>query len=99
MVRLRQVNQHLQNIQLQEEVLCSEELRAEGLEETVQKVTVSRCLGAGHSCHLTAEETTECRQEHAEHRLVALDEAGQQLIMATFLFPSGCSCYKLNTFY
>ena len=70
-----------------------------GLEETVQKVTVSRCLGAGHSCHLTAEETTECRQEHAEHRLVALDEAGQQLIMATFLFPSGCSCYKLNTFY
>merc|ERR1719245_1694620 len=31
---------------------------------------------------------TEFRQEHAEHRLVALDEKGEQLVMETFMFPS-----------
>ena len=71
----------------------------EGLEETVQRVTVTKCRGAGHTCNLDSEEVTECRQDHAEHRLVALDEAGEQLVMENFLFPSGCSCYKKNVFY
>ena len=71
----------------------------EGLEDNIQMVTVSKCLGTGERCSLETEEETECRQEYSEHRLVALDSAGQQLVMETFTFPSGCSCYKLNPFY
>jgi len=71
----------------------------EGLEDNIQMVTVSKCLGAGERCSLETEEETKCKQEYSEHRLVALDSAGQQLVMETFTFPSGCSCYKLNPFY
>ena len=71
----------------------------EGLEESVQRVSIIKCLGAGQRCEVDSEHVTECRQEHAEHRLVALDEKGEQLVMETFMFPSGCSCYKKNVLY
>ena len=62
-------------------------------------MSIIKCLGAGQRCEVDSEHVTECRQEHAEHRLVALDEAGEQLVMETFMFPSGCSCYKKNVLY
>jgi len=64
--------------------------------EYVQTVSISKCVGAGLSCNVDSDEETECRQEYIEHKLVSLDETGQQLELDTFPLPSGCSCYKQN---
>jgi len=69
-----------------------------GPEEYVQTVSISKCVGAGLSCNVDSEEETECRQEYIEHKLVSLDQTGQQLEVDTFPLPSGCSCYKQNHF-
>ena len=70
----------------------------DGLEEYLQAVTISKCLGAGLSCNVDSHDDTECRQEYIEHKLVSLDQAGQQLEYDTFPLPSGCSCYKKPNF-
>ena len=67
-----------------------------GAEEYIQLVQISQCLGAGESCghgNIFSREVTECKQEFSDHKLVALDEEGQELIIDTFSFPSCCSCY------
>jgi len=70
----------------------------EGLEEYIQTVTISKCVGAGLSCNVDSLEDTECRQEYIEHKLVSLDQSGKQLEVDTFPLPSGCSCYKRSQF-
>jgi len=68
----------------------------EGAEEYLQLVQISQCSRAGEPCghgHIFAREVTECRQEFSDHKLVALDEAGKELVVDTFSFPSCCSCY------
>jgi len=47
--------------------------------------------GNGGACE-TLSLVTGCRQEYADHKLVAVDEEGQELIVDTFRFPSGCTC-------
>ena len=67
----------------------------EGSEDYIQLVKISQCLGAGEACgkgKIFTREVTECRQEYADHKLVALDEEGKELIVDTFSFPSCCSC-------
>jgi len=70
----------------------------EGLEEYIQTVTISKCLGAGLSCNVDSQQETECKQEFIEHKLVSLDQSGKQLEVDTFPLPSGCSCYKRSQF-
>ena len=70
----------------------------EGLEEYIQTVTITRCVGEGLSCNVDSMEDTECRQEYVEHKLVSLDQSGKQLEVDTFPVPSGCSCYKRSQF-
>jgi hypothetical protein len=68
----------------------------EGGEDYIQLVKISQCLGVGESCgkgKVFTREVTECRQEYADHKLVALDEKGKELIVDTFSFPSCCSCF------
>jgi len=68
----------------------------EGSEDYIQLVKISQCLGVGESCgkgKVFTREVTECRQEYADHKLVALDEKGKELIVDTFSFPSCCSCF------
>jgi len=67
----------------------------EGSEDYIQLVKISQCLGAGEACgkgKIFTREVTECRQEYTDHKLVALDEEGKELIVDTFSFPSCCSC-------
>merc|ERR1712061_700571 len=70
----------------------------DGLEEYIQTVTISRCVGAGLRCNVDSHDDTECRQEYIEHKLVSLDQSGKQLEVDTFPLPSGCSCYKRSLF-
>jgi len=70
----------------------------DGLEEYVQTVTISKCVGAGLRCNVDSQDETECRQEYIEHKLVSLDQSGKQLEVDTFPLPSGCSCYKRSLF-
>lgn len=68
----------------------------EGTEDYIQLVKISQCLGVGEVCgkgKIFTKEVTECRQEYTDHKLVALDEEGKELIVDTFSFPSCCSCY------
>jgi len=68
----------------------------QGDEDYIQLVRITQCLGAGESCgrgKIFSREVTECRQEYADHKLVALDEEGKELIVDTFSFPSCCSCF------
>ena len=68
----------------------------EGVEEYIQLVKISKCLGAGEACgngKIFTRDVTECRQEFTDHKLVALDEEGKELVIDTFSFPSCCSCY------
>jgi len=67
-----------------------------GTEEYIQLVQISQCNRAGEVCgngNVFPREVTECRQEFSDHKLVALDEAGKELVIDTFSFPSCCSCY------
>jgi len=68
----------------------------EGTEDYIQLVKISQCLGEGEVCgkgKIFTREVTECRQEYTDHKLVALDEEGKQLVVDTFSFPSCCSCF------
>lgn len=77
---------------------------ADELSEYRQKVKMTRCDGStgnqedddvihgnGGVCE-TLSLVTGCRQEYADHKLVAVDEDGKELIVDTFRFPSGCTC-------
>jgi len=64
--------------------------------EFVQLVQVSTCLGAGHSCgegQVFRGQATECRQQYSDHKLVALEGEGRELVVDTFRFPSCCTCH------
>lgn len=67
----------------------------EGADEYIQLVRVVRCLHAGHQCgggRLFSSQTTMCKQEFLDHKLVALSASGEELVIDTFLFPSCCTC-------
>merc|ERR1712154_431537 len=67
----------------------------EGADEYIQLVKVVRCQHAGHECgggQLFTSQTTMCKQEFLDHKLVALSESGEELVIDTFLFPSCCTC-------
>ena len=64
-----------------------------GGEHYTQLVRVARCVGAGEECSAWGRGGgTMCRQEFLDHKLVALAEDGEQLVIDTFTFPSCCSC-------
>jgi len=68
----------------------------EGAEDFIQLVQITKCQGAGESCgrgNIFHRESTICKQEYSDHKLVALDENGEELVVDTFSFPSCCSCY------
>ena len=65
-----------------------------GGEQYIQLVRVARCAGAGEECGwgLMAGRQTRCQQEYLDHKLVALSEDGEELVIDTFTFPSCCTC-------
>ena len=65
-----------------------------GGEQYIQLVRVARCVGAGEECGwgVLAGRETRCQQEYLDHKLVALSESGQELVIDTFSFPSCCTC-------
>ena len=68
----------------------------EGTEDYIQLVKISQCLGEGEVCgkgKIFTRDVTECMQEYTDHKLVALDEEGKELVVDTFSFPSCCSCF------
>ena len=68
----------------------------EGEDDYIQLVGISKCLGEGGQCgngKIFTRHETECRQEYTDHKMVALDEEGEELVVDTFSFPSCCSCY------
>lgn len=68
----------------------------EGDDEYIQLVRVSTCSGAGSECGRGRLEgagvKTRCQQEYSDHKLVSLDESGEELVVDTFSFPSCCTC-------
>jgi len=73
-----------------------------GDEQYIQLVRVARCAGAGEECGygvMGPGIETRCHQEYLDHKLVALSESGEELVIDTFTFPSCCSCLmKQNMF-
>jgi len=71
-------------------------------EQYIQLVRVARCAGAGEECGLGMMGLgieTRCQQEYLDHKLVALSESGEELVIDTFTFPSCCTCLmKQNMF-
>merc|ERR1719458_1640134 len=71
-------------------------------EQYIQLVRVARCAGAGEECGygvMGPGIETRCHQEYLDHKLVALSESGEELVIDTFTFPSCCSCLmKQNMF-
>jgi len=68
-----------------------------GGEQYVQLVKVTKCLGAGEECGWgQLEVTSKCHQEYTDHKLVALSENGDELVIDTFKFPSCCTCQMLD---
>ena len=66
-----------------------------GSEEYIQVVKVTTCASAGDQCaqgQLSGVMPTMCRQEYSDHKLVALSETGEELVVDTFSLPSCCSC-------
>merc|ERR1712165_156015 len=64
-----------------------------------QQVRVTKCIGdeAGMCGAMTnVEVSTKCQQEFTDHKLVALDPSGKELIVDTFIFPSCCTCVYSN---
>ena len=69
--------------------------RPAGSEEYFQLVKVSLCYNPGGECgsgRLFSSVSTICMQEYTDHKLVALSETGQELVVDTFSFPSCCTC-------
>ena len=65
-----------------------------GLVRTIETVQClgSQAEGERESCAVTTGRRTECRQQHTEHRMVALDMERGELVVEAFSFPSCCSC-------
>jgi len=77
-----------------------------------QKVKMTRCdgsngdnndddeyvLGNGGVCETFDNLVTRCKQEYSDHKLVAVDDEGQELIVDIFRFPSGCTCVHNQSF-
>jgi len=66
-----------------------------GDEQYIQLVRVARCAGAGEECGwgvMGPGIETRCQQEYLDHKLVALSESGEELVIDTFTFPSCCTC-------
>ena len=64
-----------------------------------QMVKLTKCASPGFECgegEVFAAET-KCVQEYSDHKLVALNETENDLIVDTFSFPSCCLC-KINNF-
>jgi len=68
----------------------------DGDDEYIQLVRVSTCSSAGSECGRGRLEgagvRTRCQQEYSDHKLVSLDESGEELVVDTFSFPSCCTC-------
>merc|ERR1719158_1176700 len=67
----------------------------EGSLNYVQLVRVTTCTTPDEECaqgQLSGSISTRCQQEYSDHKLVALSESGEELIVDTFSFPSCCSC-------
>jgi len=68
----------------------------DGDDEYIQLVRVSTCSSAGSECGRGRLEgagvKTRCQQEYSDHKLVSLDESGEELVVDTFSFPSCCTC-------
>jgi len=67
-----------------------------GNEEYVQVVDTTVCRDAGSEC-LGGQifgHQTECKQEYTEHKLLVLDNDGEEVVIDTFRFPSCCTCQK-----
>merc|ERR1719422_2977315 len=65
-----------------------------GDEQYIQLVRVARCAGAGEECGwgvMGPGIETRCHQEYLDHKLVALSESGEELVIDTFNFPSCCT--------
>ena len=63
-----------------------------------QVVRVTTCREPGHSCYGGQLEgrgglRTVCRQQYTDHKLVALDQDKDEVVVETFTFPSCCSCF------
>jgi len=72
-----------------------------GGEQYVQLVRVTRCMGAGEECgygQIGEHVRSRCHQEYTDHKLVALSDNGDQLVIDTFRFPSCCTCHMLDPF-
>lgn len=72
-----------------------------GGEQYIQLVRVGKCHGEGEACGwgVITERETKCQQEYLDHKLVALSENGEQLVVDTFRFPSCCNCLVNNRDY
>jgi len=66
----------------------------------VQIVQTGQCMGAGQGCMgaWPGYQSTECRQQFLEHKLVAVDQNLQEIIVDSFRFPSCCTCHILSTY-
>ena len=70
-----------------------------GSEDYLQLVKVTSCQAAEEECaqgQLLGYISTRCKQEYSDHKLVALSETGEELVVDTFSFPSCCSCVFSN---
>jgi hypothetical protein len=70
-----------------------------GSEEYLQLVKVTTCVADGEECaqgRLLSSISTMCKQEYSDHKLVALSETGEELVVDTFSFPSCCTCVFNN---
>merc|ERR1712198_731581 len=71
-----------------------------GAVEYIQKIRVATCTAAGDECgegRLASPVSTQCHQEYSDHKLVALSDTGEELIVETFSFPSCCTCLMEST--
>jgi ribosomal protein L7Ae-like RNA K-turn-binding protein len=71
----------------------------EGADEYIQLVRVATCTSVGEECgqgRLATSVHTVCNQEYLDHKLVALSDTGEELVVDTFSFPSCCTCL-INT--
>ena len=70
--------------------------RPKGHEGFKQVVQITKCETAESTCgdgKIAGLESSSCKQEFLDHKLLALNDNGTDLIVDSFSFPSGCSCY------
>jgi len=72
------------------------------LSQYQQQVRITKCIGdLGESDGMcgamsNVDVVTKCQQEYTDHKLVALDPSGKELVVDTFIFPSCCTCVYSN---